>query len=577
MKKPHSLKNILTIPLCAMSVIFITIIVVTSTLIVTQNAQEVTNKQINVSNGEILNNYENYFSSAISASDSIQESLANTDIKVDSIPVNSMLDNVKNVIREVSDISIYSYNSIDTTDNGKIIAYSSGFSGTNASEDDKWYTSAITNQQINNFSSIGEDGGGYTFFISKYFTFNKEADHGVLRITYDFGRVASSIAQSDLGEGGHITIFNNNYNVVYSSNSSFDSKELAIYKDLVIGSKEIFIDNVNYVLYISTISNTTWRVAILTNNNALIKTTNLYTFLLILFGAIAITLYILLVFGIAKTVTNPIAELQKEMERVELLNYSYKKQNFIKGSREVQELDKSFNAMMNRINELANKIVLEQKAQKESELKALQNQINPHFLYNTLDSIIYMINRNENDKAEKMIMALSKFFRISISNGKAIIPIKDEIEHAKNYLLIQKLRCGDSFTYYIDIDPQLYEYECVKLILQPIIENAIAHGIRNADDMEGKITIKGEFAGDLIRFDIIDDGFGMTEDKIEDIYNSFKDPTIHKGVGLQNVFLRIKMYYGDLANILITSELDSGTDISIFITKKDKIGDKNEK
>jgi two-component system, sensor histidine kinase YesM len=296
-----------------------------------------------------------------------------------------------------------------------------------------------------------------------------------------------------------------------------------------------------------------------------------------LFGSIAIVLYIVVVFGIARSVTSPIAELQKEMEKVELLNYSYKKQKAIQGSREVQELDKSFNSMMNRINELANKIVLEQKAQKESELKALQNQINPHFLYNTLDSIIYMINKNESEKAEEMIIALSKFFRISISNGKAIIPIRDEIEHAKNYLLIQKLRCGDSFTYDIDIDPALYDYECVKLILQPIIENAIAHGIKNADDMDGKITIKGGFAGDLIRFDIIDDGFGMTKDKIDDIYKSFRDPNIHTGVGLQNVFLRIKMYYGDLANIIITSELDSGTDISIFITKKDKVGEKNEK
>jgi two-component system sensor histidine kinase YesM len=156
---------------------------------------------------------------------------------------------------------------------------------------------------------------------------------------------------------------------------------------------------------------------------------------------------------VVNSITNPIKRLQKEMVEIESLNYETTLQPEIGGTSEVVELNHSFNQMMGRITELTSAIVSEKEEQRKSELKALQNQINPHFLYNTLDSIIAMIDKGENEKAEDMIVALSKFFRISISKGQNIIPLPNEIEHARNYLLIQKMRFGDSFSYTIDVEP----------------------------------------------------------------------------------------------------------------------------
>ena len=232
--------------------------------------------------------------------------------------------------------------------------------------------------------------------------------------------------------------------------------------------------------------------------------------------------------------------------------------------------------MMVRIRDLTSKLVDERDAQRKSELKALQNQINPHFLYNTLDSIIFMIEKNENEKAEQMIVALSKFFRISISRGKNIIPLKDEIEHVKNYLLIQKIRFGDQFSYSINVEETLYKYYVIKLILQPIVENAIEHGLDEYSN-DGKIEIDGKEDEEFIILSIKDNGFGISEEKLKEIEDSFHDKNIHKGVGLQNVYQRIKIYYGEKADIKINSVIDEGTTIFIYIPKRKALNNDEDK
>ena len=261
------------------------------------------------------------------------------------------------------------------------------------------------------------------------------------------------------------------------------------------------------------------------------------------------------------------------MSKVKDLNYQVNRAKLKKGSKEIIQLDATFNEMMKRIRDLAEKLLQEQENQRKSELKALQNQINPHFLYNTLDSIIYMIDKGENEKAEEMIVALSKFFRISISRGKTIIPLKDEVEHVRNYLLIQKIRFGDQFTYSINVNPNLYQYNCIKLILQPLVENAIEHGL-NDNESGGKIEIIGEENDNYIILRIKDNGYGISEEKLQSIYESFHHDSIHQGVGLKNVYQRIKIYYGEEADLKIESFEDEGTTISIYIPKKKAL--KNE-
>jgi two-component system sensor histidine kinase YesM len=354
--------------------------------------------------------------------------------------------------------------------------------------------------------------------------------------------------------------------VVYTSNSKYQDEAISFIKSLVIGSKNITFQGHNFYLHAATISNTTWRVAIFINRDAVTQTVTSFAFYIFLIGAAMIILFLVIIVLVTNSVTRPIKQLQNEMAEIESLNYGASLHSFTKGPREVEELNDSFNSMMGRIHELTNSVVAEKEEQRKSELKALQNQINPHFLYNTLDSIIALIDKGENAKAEDMIVALSKFFRISISKGQNVIPLANEIEHARNYLLIQKMRFGDSFSYDIETEPGLEQYYVVKLILQPIIENSIGHGIK--EDEQGHISIRAYSDGDLIKFEIKDNGYGMTQEKVDELVASFKDDTVYKGVGLKNVYQRIRIYYGTRADVLIHSDEDVGTTVTIVIPKE---------
>ena len=460
-------------------------------------------------------------------------------------------------------------------ENGDLIVADSTFDTVNNDNvyESNSFQNAINEPMINIFSGVGFENDRYAFTLSRYMSFNRSENHGVALIEFDFTKIVRLIYQSDLGENGHIAIFDRDYNVVYSSLPELIDEDLNETKKLVLGSTGVTINHQSFNLYISTITNTGWKVSVFTNNSQIYSV--LYNFIIIVIITILLLsiLYIFIVYVIVKQVTYPLYRLQAEMNKVKDLNYEVNRSKLKKGSKEIIQLDATFNEMMRRIRYLADKLLQEQENQRKSELKALQNQINPHFLYNTLDSIIYMIDKGENQKAEEMIVALSKFFRISISRGKAIIPLKDEVEHVRNYLLIQKIRFGDQFTYSINVDSSLYQYSCIKLILQPLVENAIEHGL-NDNESGGKIEIIGTQNDNYIILKIKDNGYGISEDKLEQIYKSFHDDSIHQGVGLKNVYQRIKIYYGEEADIKIDSLFDEGTIISIYIPKKKAV--KNE-
>ena len=173
-----------------------------------------------------------------------------------------------------------------------------------------------------------------------------------------------------------------------------------------------------------------------------------------------------------------------------------------------------------------------------------------------------------------MIVALSRFFRISISKGKNIIPLRKEIEHAKNYLQIQKLRFGDAFDYSFDVDESILDVDVVKLILQPIIENSINHGLKEGE--KGFISVRGYPQDGFIHLEISDDGYGMLEETRQALENSLKDETEAKGVGLKNVYLRLRVYYGQKADVTIQSKLDEGTMVSLLIPWKGEGHEKNK-
>lgn len=540
---------------------------IASGLYYTSVAQIIDEQIINTSK-QVVSNYELYFDSAIEVSNSIQTKIDNRDVLSEKTAIRSYFDDVKSIKGEILSIAFYD-------ENGDLIVADSTFDTVNNDNvyESNSFQNAINEPMINIFSGVGFENDRYAFTLSRYMSFNRSENHGVALIEFDFTKIVRLIYQSDLGENGHIAIFDRDYNVVYSSLPELIDEDLNETKKLVLGSTGVTINHQSFNLYISTITNTGWKVSVFTNNSQIYSV--LYNFIIIVIITILLLsiLYIFIVYVIVKQVTYPLYRLQAEMNKVKDLNYEVNRSKLKKGSKEIIQLDATFNEMMRRIRYLADKLLQEQENQRKSELKALQNQINPHFLYNTLDSIIYMIDKGENQKAEEMIVALSKFFRISISRGKAIIPLKDEVEHVRNYLLIQKIRFGDQFTYSINVDPSLYQYSCIKLILQPLVENAIEHGL-NDNESGGQIEIIGTQNESYIILKIKDNGYGISEDKLEQIYKSFHDDSIHQGVGLKNVYQRIKIYYGEEADIKIDSLFDEGTIISIYIPKKKAV--KNE-
>ena len=269
---------------------------------------------------------------------------------------------------------------------------------------------------------------------------------------------------------------------------------------------------------------------------------------------------------ISSRITKPIQELEASMEAVQDGNFNV--QLDISGEHEVVQLTKSYNLMIRKIRNLMDQILVEQEAKRKSELSSLQAQINPHFLYNTLDSIVWMAEHEKHEDVILMTSSLASLFRISISKGQMIIPVEHEINHARHYLTIQKMRYKDKFSFKFDIDEEIYRYEILKLILQPIIENAIYHGIRHMVD-EGEIIIRGYLENDYLIFEVEDDGLGMKE---EVIYNSLHDAPAHNGVGLQNVHERIQLMYGNAYGLTIESEIEEGTTIKFLLPRNEVQG-----
>lgn len=539
---------------------FLGCIVATASVLYSTSNQTIINNQIINTSKQVVSNYELYFDSAIDVSNAIQDKIDNVDVLNNKPTVRQYFDDVLAMKSEIISISLYD-------ESGNLIVGNTNYVDDGKSNDES-FQNAIDEPLINIFSAVGYKDNRYAFTLSRCVGFNREASEGVALIEFDFTKIVRLIYQSDLGENGHIVIFDRDYEVVYSSAPDFVVEDLNATRDLILGTSTTQINGQSFNLYVSTISNTGWKVAVFTNNSQIYSVFYSFITIVAIVTFVLSIIYVWIIYMIVKQVTYPLYRLQSEMNKVRDLNYEEKKKVYRKGNKEIVQLEDTYNEMMKRIRDLAEKIVQEQENQRKSELKALQNQINPHFLYNTLDSIIYMIDKGENQKAEEMIVALSKFFRISISKGRTIIPLKDEIEHVRNYLLIQKIRFGEHFSYYINVDQDLYQYSCLKLILQPLVENAIEHGL-NDDENDGRIDINVYQDEKNIIFEVKDNGYGISEERLKTIYQSFKDDSIHEGVGLKNVYQRVKIYYGDSADLIINSIIDEGTIIRIIIPKEE--------
>jgi two-component system sensor histidine kinase YesM len=237
---------------------------------------------------------------------------------------------------------------------------------------------------------------------------------------------------------------------------------------------------------------------------------------------------------------------------------------------EITELGMNFNIMIGKIRELLDFKIKEQENLKKAELKVLQAQINPHFLYNTLDTIVWMAESNKPEQVIEIVRALSSFFRIALSKGRDWIPIRQEIEHVRSYLTIQKMRYRDILDYQIEVDEEILDGAILKLTLQPLVENALYHGIKKKRN-GGTITVRSKRAEqNLILFEVQDDGAGFTPYKLAQIQAAIQDDSgeislKEGGFGLENVDKRIKLYYGKQYGLTIESQYLAGTLVTVAI------------
>lgn len=267
---------------------------------------------------------------------------------------------------------------------------------------------------------------------------------------------------------------------------------------------------------------------------------------------------------IVSGIIQPISQLNQATEKIAQGDFNARAQ--ADSDDEVAELAVSFNKMAGSMQSLINKVKEDERKMRKADLRLLQEQIQPHFLYNTLDTIVWLIESNEPDEAVTMVVTLSDFFREILSKGKEFISIKEEEKHISSYLQIQEMRYRDILEYDIQLDQVIYKYQILKLTLQPVVENALYHGIKYKR-AKGCIHIHGEKEGDIIRLTVRDDGVGMDEDELEQLRQQIEKPCqeTEKGFGLANVNERIHMYFGPEYGMKIQSQKGKGTTVEIVI------------
>lgn len=436
----------------------------------------------------------------------------------------------------------------------------------------EWYQNAVKNTSSYLFSpphvqNIFQGEYFWTVTLSRKLDVVSDVFPAGTLFTLDmnFDQMGEYCANATIGKQGYVYIVDENNNIIYHPqqqviNAGMKAEDLDFIAGKADGEYMHAADD--SVLVIRTLEDTGWRLVGISYLNEASEVRNeIISYVSIVLIASFLAIFTMS-FLLSKIVLRPLEKLTESMKLVRDGNFNTMKE--MNSTYEVEQLSISFNHMVNRINDLMGQVILEEQELRKSELSALQSQINPHFLYNTLDSILWMCEKNHGQEAAVMVSALASLFRISISKGKELIPIRDELTHAESYLIIQKIRYKDQFTYTFDVDESLKSYLCPKICLQPIIENAIYHGIDRCVD-QGKIHIRITEKDDDILMQVIDNGLGMSEDILSGILLS--ESQNDYGIGLKNVNSRVQIFFGKKYGISISSQLDEGTCVSILIPK----------
>ena len=391
---------------------------------------------------------------------------------------------------------------------------------------------------------------------------------GIFFIDLNYSAISELCDQSTVGTKGYAFILDAKGNIVYHP------QQQQLYNELQTENISLIMDtdedtvltgtgNDGKLYSISRSEKTGWTVVDCTNVKELLSKSRQAQSVYVLTAIILVIVALLFSRFMARSITLPIQKLRDSMKKVQEGDFSVS-DVVVDSKNEIGSLTKSFDVMTHRIHELMEQNVHEQEEKRKSELKALQSQINPHFLYNTLDSIIWMAEGKKNEEVVLMTASLARLLRQSISNEDEVVPIANEVEYARGYLTIQKMRYKDKLEFQIEVDSSILYIPLIKLVLQPIIENAIYHGLKYKES-KGLLIVKGFMKDGNAVLQVIDDGVGMDEETLAHIYDKHKVNYHSNGVGVYNVQKRLKLYYGEDYGITYTSELGKGTTATITI------------
>ena len=386
-----------------------------------------------------------------------------------------------------------------------------------------------------------------------------------LAVDISCSNISSYISGVGIGQRGYCFLEDTAGNIVYHPQQQLLYSDLKHENTELIASMDDGVSLSGNLIYsVQTLKNSTWRVVGVSSFEELISDGQHEALRMVGISAIVIlAASVVLSILLSRTLSLPIHDLILAMRSFEKSadNFTYEP---VTGVREVQNLSASFGHMVRKIQQLMVTVRSEEINLRKTELKALQAQINPHFLYNTLDSISWMCERGKNTEAVEMVGALAKLFRISISKGHELIPIRSEVQHAQSYLQIQSVRYRNQFAYRFEVDEDCLDFLCNKITLQPIIENAIYHGINGLVD-EGEITIRVTSESEDILFIVEDNGVGMEPEQITEIFT--QKPDGKAGIGIKNVNDRLKIWFGERYGLHIESEPDCGTRVTVRMPK----------
>lgn len=481
--------------------------------------------------------------------------------------IRSVLENVANSHREVAGIFI-------ATKEDLYVSTGMSRISRDPFQNERWYREASENPEEIQLISVVTGRNIVTnrsYSIDDVFSLAKAVQDpetgevlGVILLDIRHDIIQSSINGVTIGEKGFVFVMDQEDNIVYTPVNGIVYRVNPKWVK-AMEPMSVQIQGGSYQIRSELSPYTGWRTVGVFSMDEVMSSVNTIVYILFTCVIISLVLVVIVSFKFSRTLTNPIFKLKRLMKQAESGDLTVRF-NF-QHNDEIGELGQSFNHMIARIDQLIQMVYVEQENKRTAEMKSLQEQIKPHFLYNTLDTISWMARDYDAEDIVRLVDALTNMFRIGLSHGKDIITVKEEITHVSNYLYIQKIRYKDKLNYVIHVDESLYAVEVPKLILQPLVENAIYHGVK-AKRGGGTITITGVPEGENLVFTVQDNGAGMPQEKVEELNRRMSERSVldeQKSFGLFYIRERIQLCYGKGYGVHVESTLGEGTRVTITL------------